>query len=179
MPAPSLRRETAGLVRLAGNDLDALWRLVTGGASAEVALNDLLPAIIISYGEAGAAMAADWYDEARDVADVAGRFSAIPVPAGDRGARSLIGWALGSATDDLSLRTLIAGGVQRRIANNVRDTIATSSVADPRARGWSRVGAGRCEFCAMLIGRGAVYTEATADFAAHDHCGCMAVPEFG
>jgi hypothetical protein len=30
----------------------------------------------------------------------------------------------------------------------------------------------------MLIGRGAVYSEATADFAAHDHCKCSAVPAF-
>jgi hypothetical protein len=28
----------------------------------------------------------------------------------------------------------------------------------------------------MLIGRGAVYSEAGVDFAAHDHCGCQAAP---
>jgi hypothetical protein len=31
----------------------------------------------------------------------------------------------------------------------------------------------------MLIGRGAVYSEAGADFASHDHCNCSAVPAFG
>jgi hypothetical protein len=31
----------------------------------------------------------------------------------------------------------------------------------------------------MLIARGAVYTEVTADFASHDHCNCSAVPAFG
>jgi hypothetical protein len=51
-----------------------------------------------------------------------------------------------------------------------------SSIADPKARGWMRVGSGRCDFCRMLIGRGAVYTESTVDFHAHDHCGCGATP---
>jgi hypothetical protein len=31
----------------------------------------------------------------------------------------------------------------------------------------------------MLADRGAVYSEATADFAAHDHCGCSAEPVYG
>jgi hypothetical protein len=31
----------------------------------------------------------------------------------------------------------------------------------------------------MLIGRGAVYTEASVDFEAHDHCHCGAEPAWG
>jgi hypothetical protein len=72
----------------------------------------------------------------------------------------------------------VAGGLQRIIANADRQTIQASSIADPGARGWAREGSGNCDFCAMLIGRGAVYTEATADFDSHDHCGCIAVPAF-
>src|SRR5450756_974958 len=77
-------------------------------------------------------------------------------------------------------------GRSAAIAENRPRTLATSrissyqsapSVADRRARGWARAGTGRCDFCAMLIGRGAVYTEATANFETHDHCGCVAVPE--
>lgn len=177
MATPTLRRETAGLVRLAGRDLAALWRLVAAGASAETALRDLLPAIIVQYGEAGAALAADWYDDVRAKAGVAGRFTAIPLAADDRGAQALVGWALVKAVDDASLQTLIEGGVQRRIADHVRGTITTSSIADPRADGWQRVGSGdSCAFCRMLIGRGAVYSEATVDFAAHDHDDCAATP---
>lgn len=177
--ATTLRTETAGLVRLASRDLTALWRLVAEGASAEVALRDLLPAIVREYGEAGAAVAADWYDEQREKADVGGRFAAIPLAADDRGTQALIGWALTTATDDASLATLIAGGTQRRIADHVRYTVARSSIADPGARGWRRVGDGKtCPFCSMLIGRGAVYTKATADFDSHDSCGCSAIPEW-
>ena len=53
-----------------------------------------------------------------------------------------------------------------------------SSTTDPKARGWQRVGVGECDFCSMLIGRGAVYSEATADFLSHDHCHCYAEPAF-
>jgi hypothetical protein len=178
VPTSTLRAETAGLVNLAGRDLSRLWRLVSQGASAEVALRDLLPAIITEYGSAGAALAADWYDDQRAKTDARGRFTAIPVRPDDRGAQSLIGWALREATDDNTLRSLILGGVQRRVADHVRYTVAGSSVADPGATGWARVGSGECEFCDLLIGRGAVYTEATADFASHDNCNCSAVPAF-
>ena len=55
---------------------------------------------------------------------------------------------------------------------------ARSTLADPKADGWQRTGVGECKFCEMLIGRGAVYTEATGDFGAHDDCHCSAVPAF-
>jgi hypothetical protein len=175
----TLRRETAGLVKLASNDLSALWKLIEQGASADVALFDLLPSIVFQYGEAGAALAADWYDEVRAKAGIAGRFTAVPVAPSDRGAQALVGWALDTATDDAALRTLIQGGVQRRIADHVRFTITGSSVKDPGAVGWRRVGTGAsCSFCALLLGRGAVYREETADFASHDHCDCSSAPEW-
>lgn len=173
----SLRAETASLVRLADRDLAHLWRLVADGASAEVALRDLLPAIITEYGTAGAAMAAEWYDQQREKVDGRGRFTALPVAADDRGAQALIGWALIEAHDDTSLATLIAGGVQRRIADHARYTVARNSIEDKAARGWQRVGSGTsCAFCSMVNSRGAVFTEATATFAAHDHDDCQAVP---
>lgn len=174
----SLRSETKGLVRLADRDLARLWRLVTDGASAEVALRDLLPAIIREYGAAGAALAADWYDEQRLKTDARGRFTAIPLEADDRGAQPLIGWALGAATNDEALRTLILGGIQRRIADHVRLTVTSSSVADPAAEGWVRVGTGACKsgWCDQYLD-GVVRTVAY-DFPAHDNCNCGAVPAF-
>lgn len=175
--AGTLRAETAGLVRLVNRDLAALWRMVSNGASAEVALRDLLPSIVTEYGQAGAALAADWYDDQRDKVGARGRFDASPIEADDRGAQALIGWALTTATDDASLATLVAGGVQRRVADHVRLTIAGASVRDKAAQGWKRVGDGSsCPFCSMLLGRGAVYTEASADFQSHDGCGCSAAP---
>lgn len=177
--ATSLQSDTASLVRLADRDLARLWRLVANGAAADEALHDLLPAVVREYGAAGGAIAAEWYDQQREKVDARGRFFATPIEPDDRGAHSLVGWVIETARDDTALHALILGGVQRRIADHVRYTVTTSSIADPAAKGWRRVGDGKtCEFCSMLLGRGAVYTEATADFEAHDNCGCSAAPEF-
>lgn len=173
-----LRDGVTGLVGYASRDLDALWREVRTAAEAETALRDILPALIATYGLAASALAADWYDELRHKVGAKGRFSAIAADIKDTGAQALVGWATSTATDMPGLQALVLGGTQRRIANFSRGTIIESSVADPAARGWQRIGSGECAFCAMLIGRGAVYSEASADFAAHDHCSCSAAPEF-
>ena len=174
----TLRSDTATLVRLADRDLARLWRLVAGGASAEVALRDLLPSIVTEYGAAGAALAAEWYDDQRAKAGVRGVFEALPIAADDRGTQALIGWALATATDDASLQALVLGGTQRRIADHMRYTVTSSSIADPGAAGWQRIGTGAstCTWCRMVNGRGAVFSESTADFAAHDNDDCQAVP---
>lgn len=174
----ALRSDLNALDRLASNDLAAMWRQVSTAAQAQQALNDILPALIQTYGAAAATLAADWYDDLRAKSDIRGRFSAIPADIADPGAAALAGWAQESARDVTTMQALVAGGVQRRIANFARDTIMGSSVSDPRARGWKRTGSGDCDFCQMLIGRGAVYSERTADFRSHDNCQCGAAPSW-
>lgn len=71
-----------------------------------------------------------------------------------------------------------SGAATRLILDAGRDTVTKSSIADPSIAGWKRVGTGRCDFCRMLIGRGAVYREASASFQSHDHCTCTAEPEY-
>jgi hypothetical protein len=71
----------------------------------------------------------------------------------------------------------LAGAVHEYALQPGRDTVRRSSVADPASAGWARSTSGNaCEFCEMLAGRGAVYSEDTADFEAHGHCNCVAVP---
>lgn len=179
LPGLDLRDGVQGLIGYANRDLHGLWRQVSNAAEAQVALNDILPALIQTYGSAAATLAANWYDDLRLKVGVGGSFTAIPADIPDVGAHALVGWALNEATDLTALQALIGGGVQRRIANFSRDTVTVSSVADPKASGWQRTGSGECDWCNVLIGRGAVYREATADFAAHDHCKCSAVPAWG
>lgn len=178
--ASELRRGVDSLARLADNDLAALWRQVDTPEEAREALRDVLPALVATYGAAAATLAADWYDDARDLIAARGRFRAIPVEVGPSGADALAGWGVSplfqAEPDWSAARTLVAGGLQRRIANASRYTVAGSSVEDPAAEGWKRIGVGGCDFCTMLLGRGAVYTEATADFLSHDHCRCAAAP---
>jgi hypothetical protein len=171
-----LRRDVATLSTLAARDLSALWLRVATAAQAETALRDILPGLIDTYGAASATAAADWYDDLRNKANPPRHFTAIPAEITDAGAQPLVGWALAESKDLSGFQALILGGTQRRIANFARLTVTRSSVEDPGARGWRRVGRGDCRFCSMLIGRGAVYTEASVDFAAHDHCNCGAEP---
>lgn len=180
-PAP-LKTAISDLSVLADRDLSTLWRQVSTPAEARAALMDVLPSLVETYGSASATLSADWYDEMRDMIEARGRFRAIPAEVDDAGADILARWGVGPLFSDepdwKRAHTLISGGLQLRIANASRLTIAGSSIEDPAALGWQREGAGECAFCAMLVGRGAVYSEAGADFAAHDHCRCSAVPAF-
>ena len=170
--ATSLRSETASLVRLADRDLSRLWRLVANGAAADEALHDLLPAIVREYGAAGGAMAAEWYDQQREKVDAKGRFFADPIVPDDHGTHALVGAAVTQARDDTTLKTLILGGVQRRLADHVRLTVANNSVTDRAAQGWVRVGSGgACDWCDQYID-GEVRTVEGYDFDAHDNCQC-------
>ena len=69
-----------------------------------------------------------------------------------------------------------SGAAARLAAEGGRETLVNSLRSDDEAHGFARVTSGRsCAFCAMLAGRGAAYfSEDTASFEAHDHCGCSA-----
>lgn len=177
----ALRTAITDLAVLADNDLDTLWRQVSTADQARDALQDVLPGLVETYGLASATLTADWYDDARDLVEARGRFRAIPADLGSAGADALAGWGVSplykAEPDWATARSLVAGGLQRRIANASRYTVAGSSIEDPSARGWQRIGSGTsCDFCSMLLGRGAVYTEATASFESHDRCNCGAEP---
>lgn len=168
-----LRNDLDTVVTLAHGDLAKVLQL-----KQEAALFDLIPDIVQTYGQAAATIGADWYDTRREELAVRKRFTALVPDLGDLGGKSLVGWAAQTATDDVTLASLLQGGVQRRVLDYGRQTVMQSSFADPSSKGWERQSAGGCSFCAMLEGRGAVYSEASADFASHDNCRCQAVPVF-
>lgn len=174
-PYEQFRRAIRDLNIAAQLDLDQLWRSIGGDTES---LRTILPEVVQTYGSAAATLSAEWYDEVRINSGVRPGFSAIVPDPRPTGTTELLHWAMSEATSADTFQSLVEGGVQKRITNYSRDVITVSSVRDPRSRGWLRIGDGRCDFCAMLIGRGAVYTEATADFASHDHCGCGAAPGF-
>lgn len=180
-----LRTAVLDLSSLAAADLRRLWREAGDDPRlVQQALADVLPALAQTYGLAAGAVAADWYDELRDEQNIDGRFFAITADLGDLGTDELAGFAVGplyGAEPDLGrTRTIVEGGLQRRVTNVARDTVMGSSIEDPRAQGWQRsAGPSACAFCRMLEGRGAVYSRAGVDFGAHDHCDCVAVPAWG
>jgi hypothetical protein len=172
------RREVRDLGIEATKDVEILWRSMKDARGAKDALFDVLPELVAAYHGAAAAAAADFYDDVREAAEARGAFTPILMDPPDLGTDELVKWALATAADGASFQSLISGGVTKRIANGARDVVTRSSIADPSAKGWMRTGAGNCDFCAMLITRGAVYSEATVDFASHDHCNCGAAPAF-
>jgi len=75
--------------------------------------------------------------------------------------------------------TRTIGAAARAATSGGRETIMRTMRQDPRAKGWQRVTGGEpCYFCAMLAGRGGVYSADTADFEAHDFCQCEPEPVF-
>jgi hypothetical protein len=183
MPTPSdLRDGVDGLTAFAAADLRDLWRQVTTADQARDALLDVLPNLIQTYALASATVAADWYDDLRDELNVEGRFLAIVSEIEDQGVDTLARWGVAPLFDSVPdwkrAQTLIEGGLQLRVANAARETVRLSSIEDPKAQGWQRSASAGCSFCRMLAARGAVYSERTVDFAAHDHCRCHAVPVF-
>jgi hypothetical protein len=172
------RREIRDLGLVATEDIAVLWRSVKDARDAKEALYDLLPELVAHYHGAAAAAAADFYDSVREASEASGTFAPILDTNRDLGTNELVSWALRTAQDGETFQSLIAGGVTKRIANGARGVVTGTSIADPAARGWMRIGAGECDFCAMLISRGAVYSEASVEFAAHDHDNCGAAPAF-
>jgi hypothetical protein len=182
--ATEARQGLLDLTALAKRDLDLVWLQISDLPAEQVrdALREILPAITDEYGIAAAALAADWYDDAREAAGVGGSFTATPVdiPPQER-FDALARWGttplFAESPNKTSALTLITGGLQRVVADAHRLTVVESTMADPEASGWRRVGVGaNCGFCQMLIGRGAVYTEASVTFRSHDHCNCVASP---
>lgn len=173
----ALRRDLGTLSRLAIGDLDVIWREVSAAALARDALNDILPALVSTYGSAAATVASDWYDDLRDSAEAPGRFRAIPAEIAKTGTQELVGWASATATDFSTFQTLISGGLQRRIVNFSRVTLLGSTDQDPQASGWIRVGVGECDWCTQYLD-GEVRTVEGYDFPAHDWCRCDVMPVF-
>lgn len=148
----------------------------------------ILPALGDRYGGAAATLAATWYDDRRESELVRGAFQALPAVLPDIGRyESLAGWAMSPLFRGLALRAalplVVAGlgvGITSVVMNAHRDTVLRSSDADPQAEGWKRESgdAEPCDFCRMLIARGAVYTKKTSRFVAHDHCHCVAAPSW-
>lgn len=74
----------------------------------------------------------------------------------------------------------LLGVVQEHVMAGGRDLIIGASKYYGKKGRWRRVSDGKpCAFCAMLCGRGPVYSEETVTFRSHHTCGCGAELVFG
>lgn len=183
--AAAQRRALVRLTDKSSGSVSALVRSfdVNDAQAVKAGLIRELPAIGRAYSGASATLGADFYDLSRRQAGARGRFVAKPAIAVDASRyESLAGWGIdplfGEVPNVEAAVSLLSGGMQRIVANAFRETVTAATAQDKAARGWAREGGGGCDFCSMLISRGAVYSEATADFESHDRCHCVAVPVF-
>lgn len=176
MPSPLESR--AALTLITGAAVQAARRLL-GSLPVEDqrdGMLDAIPALLSYFTDGSSALAADFYDDERERATAAGRFTAEPVvrDRSEKIARALL-WVV-DGTGEPAPR--LAEVVQLEVARPYRDTITTNRQRDPQAIGWRRVTSGGCKFCQMLASRGAVYRDETARFASHGNCHCTAQPVF-
>lgn len=174
------------------------------GSPSEIraALFAATPLIVHEYTDGSAALALDWYEQLRDLAKVRGGYSPTPLTlVTDDDIAAIVAETTAALHDierglerDLEAAltesmTLIEAKVEQEVAQAFRDTVTSNVANDPAAVGWRRYARPEaCKFCKMLADRGAVYTEATARFAAHGavmsgnrkggNCMCIAGPEF-
>lgn len=178
--------ESKAQLALLGDDAEDQVRWMirrTDGSfeSRRLQLLDTVPEVTAFYSEGSAALAADFYDDAR--VGAAGRYSAAAVVL-DRTVkiRRGVAWASEplSIDDADAAAARMAQLIRSEMARPYRDTIITNRKQDPACIGWKRItrGAKSCSFCRMLADRGAVYRKETATFAAHDDCMCTAAPVF-
>ena len=128
-------------------------------------LLEAFPQLVAPYATAAGELSAAWYEDLR--ADmVGGSFSASVVSDVDpERIDSLVRYSVtplfqGSSSDVLGL---LAGGLQRIVANGARDTIIQNVMADRVRVGYARIPrSGCCAFCGMLASRGAVYNSREA-----------------
>lgn len=137
--------------------------------------------VVDGYGYGLAALAADWYADARAASPAAGRF--VPLVRTSLSAEqvsALVGWSIGPLFDaDPDVNRALArldGEVQKAVADQARSTIVENTHRDPVRPSYYRgASANCCAFCAMLTTR--VYTRlSSADFQAHAHDRCFPVP---
>lgn len=187
MPATLLEQRDALAELDAELDLaliDVLDAAPRDPAELPVFLQEHAPGVVLSFAGGAGALAAFWYDDLRDLVAGGGFAADAALPAAfEARVAGNVAWATGPyAREQASLGTTgsrLFGTAGRAVLDAHRETVMVAATSDPAAKGWGRFGNGKsCDFCRMLISRGAVYREGTR-FASHDRCRCVCGPVFG
>lgn len=202
--AVRLRRQNRLLMTGLVRDLRRVRRLLrlNERGHADSTWVDALQAIVGRYGQAAAALAADFYEAERALADARGRFvAALEDPPGRDHVEAVANWAASPLreVDGEPLGTpeqaqqRAEAGAQKMATDTGRATILRAVRSDREAVAWARSAAlGACAFCKMLASRGAVYKDREAvgraadarfegrisEIKVHDHCHCQPIPVF-
>lgn len=141
------------LMRLAGADLEELWRLAVQSGDPFAFVLDAYPELAAQYATIAADMSAIWYEEA------APELNYVPVPAPPPDLevyRENAAWALGSGAgvdDRESAFAKLSGALQRAAWDADRETMVQNAEAEGGARWVREAGPRACPFCKMLSTR--------------------------
>lgn len=141
--------------------------------------------VVSQYGDVAASMAAEWYEDIRLSEGVRGSFRALPQssPYGSDAVDGMVRRAVAPMFDEVpdvsAVMRTVAQNAGKYVLGASRETVRRNSFIDPRGAGFQRIARpGACDFCLMLVGRGAVYKKESAFFASHGDCNCAAVPSW-
>ena len=171
-----------------------IWRLnfdVSDVRASSALITPQVTAVVEGAYRQSAANGAAYYQQVRDVARVPGTVAIAPPTFSGSAVQNTIGYTsrvsllravtAGKTPEQAAHTALIrtVGSAARMASDGGRETVTRTMRDDPRAHGWQRVtGGDPCYFCAMLSGRGGVYSADSVDFEAHDFCQCEAEPVF-
>lgn len=177
----------AGLLR----DLTTLWSLFDPKAPGSYEqFAELAATLIRTFYADSIGLASAYYRAFVEAEGIGSRVIPLPAPPlEDRRIRTSL-YVTGFLGTDRALRSgfsidaakangfvLVSGAASRLALEGGRKTIVGTIALDGVVDGYRRVTSAKaCDFCTMLAGRGPVYKESTADFAAHDHCSCSVEP---
>ena len=188
------RQRQLAIALAASRAIGALWRQRIDPArmaDSWASIKDMVLALVRQYFQASAADSAQTYESMRVLADLGHRpirMADLPLQelervVGSQGPGHFFQQLpvvedplAASDAADLSLQASSA----RLALKGGRQTMVDAVHSDPLATGWERtISPTACSFCSMLASRGAVYkSQKSADFRAHDHCNCTAIPVF-
>lgn len=182
------RSSQQDVVTLAQRELTGWWATLdlADARSVVAALEAFLLGLVGAFGTAAGSVAADWFDEQRELAGARGLYRAsLADPLPDEQVRAVARWAGGplfGAGDPGRALDLTSGAVQRLVQQGGRDTLHRAVLDDPTEPRWARMpqGVTTCAWCRMLASRGAVYLDRDSaggdDNRWHSECDCQPVP---
>ena len=188
MPETDQQADQATLADALAQQLPAAWGALLDIDDLEPSLPGFIAgvsALVHTYGRTSGAIAARYYQAARDAAGISGKVTIVPAKPPVYGELDTgIRWAtkgLWSEDPDIDAAQSLVQGVAERATLDVgRNTLLEAIHRDRHARGWARVvEPGACSFCIMLATRGAVYRQVSGNFRAHNNCRCTLEPIFG
>lgn len=141
------------------------------------AMIELSTSAALTVGDISAANAAEWYERDR-ARNVIGPYSAVLADIDENVVGRSARYAAqplfnpDAAIEDVFIELMLTS-VEDYVRNAARETVAQNAVRDSANGGWYRIPEfDACDFCLMLTDRGAVYSEDTVGFAAHNNCRC-------